>query len=157
MAETLVIGIGNTIRGDDAIGIHMAREIARDKPGDIDVVEIETSGFELLDLMRGYKRVIIIDAMPTADEEKIGNVGIFRFDNRPGSATLLPSHGIDFAGIVTTFRQLEPESIPRDIYFLLVSVKDVNIFKEELSVELAERYTVVLDSVRSHLTRLLKE
>lgn len=73
--KTLVIGLGNPILADDAAGIWVAREIVN-REGllpNVDVLEACASGLDLLDLMEGYKSVIIADAIKTA-ETKIGAI-----------------------------------------------------------------------------------
>lgn len=66
--STRVIGLGNSILTDDGVGIYAAREVARrlaesgsDKA--VDIVESEVAGFALMELMTGWKRVILIDSI----------------------------------------------------------------------------------------------
>jgi hydrogenase maturation protease len=63
-----VIGLGNSILTDDGVGIYAAREVARrlaESGSDtiVDVVETEVAGFALMELMAGWKRVILIDSI----------------------------------------------------------------------------------------------
>ena len=64
--KTLVLGIGNEIRGDDGVGIHVARRVAELLPaawnGRVDVDEACTGGFDLVDYLRGYERTVTGDA-----------------------------------------------------------------------------------------------
>ncbi|MBE3050465.1 hydrogenase maturation protease, partial [Candidatus Bathyarchaeota archaeon] len=63
----LVLGVGNPILSDDGVGIHVARELKkREMPG-VDVEELAASGLELLDVVRGYDKVVIIDAIQTTN------------------------------------------------------------------------------------------
>ncbi len=68
--KTLVLGMGNPLLTDDAIGVRLARAIGpqvRDLPG-VDVVEeCPAWGLDLLDVVRGYDRVIVLDAIAVAD------------------------------------------------------------------------------------------
>jgi hydrogenase maturation protease len=60
---TLVIGLGNPLRGDDGIGMRIADLLSRHiLPEGIEVVRGGTSGLELVNWMEGWRRVIIIDA-----------------------------------------------------------------------------------------------
>ena len=64
----LVLGLGNPILGDDAVGIFVAREIKRlagERTG-VTVKEASVGGFDLLDLLEGYRGAVIIDAIKTA-------------------------------------------------------------------------------------------
>jgi len=57
-ARRRVIGLGNTLLRDDGVGIYAARLLAERLAAvaDVDVVETETAGFTLLELMEDASR-----------------------------------------------------------------------------------------------------
>lgn len=59
---TLVIGVGNPDRGDDAAGLAVARAIRAADPG-VTVTELTGDQLGLLDLWAGADEVIVIDAV----------------------------------------------------------------------------------------------
>ena len=59
----VVIGIGNEYRGDDAVGLYIARKLANSAPENCDVKESPGEGTQLLHLWEGYKHVILVDAV----------------------------------------------------------------------------------------------
>ncbi len=62
MATMRVIGLGNELRGDDAVGLLAVRRL-RGSVGDrAEVVEAAMVGVELLELMKGAQVVLLIDA-----------------------------------------------------------------------------------------------
>ena len=68
--DTLVLGLGNTIITDDGVGIYIARLIReRLSSSGVLVQEASVGGFELIDLLRGFRRAIIIDAIYTGQNE----------------------------------------------------------------------------------------
>lgn len=74
--RTLVIGVGNADRGDDAIGLLVARQIAQMGLPGVTVVEAAADGTELMEIWTGARSAIIIDAV-----HGYGNPGtIYRFD-----------------------------------------------------------------------------
>ena len=63
-----IIGLGNSILRDDGVGIYAAREVSRrlshaGTGANIDIVETEVGGFALMELMAGWKKVILLDAI----------------------------------------------------------------------------------------------
>ena len=42
--KTLILGIGNTIRGDDGVGIHLARRLREILPPHFEIKELATAG-----------------------------------------------------------------------------------------------------------------
>ena len=68
--KTLILGIGNPLLGDDGIGFHIAQELARQiQDENTDVKDTSVDGLNLLELITGYDRVIIIDAIMTEGGE----------------------------------------------------------------------------------------
>ena len=60
-ARTLVIGVGNPDRGDDAVGLHVARRVAAAAP-QVSVIEAAGDALMLLDRWRGAEHVVLVDA-----------------------------------------------------------------------------------------------
>lgn len=61
--DTLIIGLGNPLRGDDGVGITVARALAeRMLPAGVEVVDGGTQGLGLVNVMEGRRRVILVDA-----------------------------------------------------------------------------------------------
>jgi hydrogenase maturation protease len=65
--KTLIMGLGNDLLGDDAVGILAAAELGKSAGGTVDVRESRAAGLALLDELTGYDRVIIIDAIHTGE------------------------------------------------------------------------------------------
>jgi len=66
-SKTLVLGLGNDILSDDAVGLILARQLATKLAGidGIDVRETMEMGLALLDFLVGYDAVLILDAIQT--------------------------------------------------------------------------------------------
>ena len=66
---TLIIGCGNLLRGDDAVGpILVRRLLDRGLPADVEVADGGTSGMDVAFRMRGAGRVVLVDAAATGGE-----------------------------------------------------------------------------------------
>lgn len=65
-ADTLVIGIGNEYRGDDAVGPYLARRLSENAPDNCVIKEAPGEGIHLINTWEGFDRVIIIDAVRSA-------------------------------------------------------------------------------------------
>ena len=73
---TLVIGIGNADRGDDAVGLVVARHVRDAAPPGVTVVELDGDQLALLDAWDGAADVYVVDA--TWSDSEPGSVR--RFD-----------------------------------------------------------------------------
>jgi hydrogenase maturation protease len=103
-AATLVVGVGNPLRGDDGAGPAVADRLRGRVPDDVEVACERGDLAELLERLEGRDRVVVIDAAVGA-----GPPGrIVRFD---ASAAALPSsldagstHGLGLAAALELLR-----------------------------------------------------
>jgi hydrogenase maturation protease len=66
---SLVIGCGNLLRGDDAVGpVLVRRMLDRGLPDGVEVADGGTSGMDVAFRMRGAARVVLVDAASTGGE-----------------------------------------------------------------------------------------
>lgn len=63
MPRTVVIGVGNEFRGDDAVGLVLARRLKEKLPDTIDIIEHSGEGASLMQAWEGAERVYLIDAV----------------------------------------------------------------------------------------------
>ncbi|BFU88889.1 MAG: Hydrogenase maturation protease [Nitrospira sp.] len=57
-----IIGLGNELRGDDAVGLLAARRLRQAVGNRAEVIEAEMVGVDLMELMKGAHVAILIDA-----------------------------------------------------------------------------------------------
>ena len=61
--KVLVLGLGNPLWGDEGAGIAVIKELKhKDLPEGVDLKAEGTPGLKLLDLLKGYDEVIVVDA-----------------------------------------------------------------------------------------------
>jgi hydrogenase maturation protease len=65
--KTLVLGLGNPILTDDKVGIHVVRAAAGhcSPANGVTFAEASVGGLRLLDLLAGYDRAVMVDAIQT--------------------------------------------------------------------------------------------
>ncbi len=67
--ETLVIGIGNPLQGDDGLGACAVQMLANEVlPAGVQIEELGTPGWGLVNFLQGWQRVILIDAVCMGEE-----------------------------------------------------------------------------------------
>ena len=101
-----IIGLGNELRGDDAVGLLAARRLQRAVGERAEVIEAEMAGVGLIELMKGARLVILIDAARSGRNPGI----IHRLDasNSPISTQIFPrsSHAIGTADAMELARTM---------------------------------------------------
>ena len=140
MTDTLVIGLGNPILTDDAAGILAAHALRDALPPDagVDVVEAAVGGLPLMELMIGYRRVILVDAVMLPDRGP-GEVIVFTAGDLPTTLNSASSHTTDLPTALSTGRQLGAP-LPRnaDIQVVGIQAQDVLTFSETPTPPVAE-------------------
>jgi hydrogenase maturation protease len=67
--QVLVLGLGNPLRGDDGVGPRVIEELnRRGLPEGVTALDGGTDGFDLLHVLAGWERAIIVDAADVGRE-----------------------------------------------------------------------------------------
>ncbi len=64
----LIIGIGNTYRRDDAVGLVVARRLQEENISGVKISEESGEGADLMEAWQGFATVIIIDAVSSGSQ-----------------------------------------------------------------------------------------
>jgi hydrogenase maturation protease len=64
-----VIGIGNPLRGDDAIGLLVARRVRELADPEVEVIEMEGEPARLIDAWQGARLAVVVDAVKSEATE----------------------------------------------------------------------------------------
>lgn len=136
MKPLLILGIGNTIRGDDAIGIFCVRRLKESLKDlkEVEIKECEESGVGLLNLLEGYRKIIIIDGITTG-RRKVGYIYKFSKKEIMNSSGVYSSHNLGLATIFKLAEMLNLE-ISEDISIYAIEIKKNFSFHEGISSSL---------------------
>jgi hydrogenase maturation protease len=150
--RTLVLGMGNPILADDGAGLCVAR-LVREKSGsdNVDVEEASVYGLALLDTMRGYDKVIIVDVIQTEG----GQPGsIYRIDpTRLGQADSRPTaHSVNLETAVALGRRIGLP-LPSEIVIFAIEGRDVSTFAERCTPEVERAIPAAAKAVIDELDR----
>lgn len=149
--KTLILGIGNPILGDDGLGVRVAEILAQKvKDADYEVRATDTDGLGLLDLVLGYERLIIIDAIISEDAEP-GKVYRFSPDVLGGSDMVSLTHGVNLRTSFELGRTLFPEEMPREIVVFAVGIRDASEFTEKMTPAIKKAVNSVCELVLQEL------
>jgi hydrogenase maturation protease len=147
--ETLVIGLGNPILGDDGVGWVIAEKVQktladRPSPGaEKQTVRIDFAslgGLSLMERLTDTERVILIDSMYTG-KKPIGSVSRFMLSELPdlNAGHSASAHDTSLRNALSVGRSMNI-NLPEDDNVIIVAIEaeDVYDFSEELSQSVAE-------------------
>jgi hydrogenase maturation protease len=140
---TLVLGIGNLLMGDEAVGVHVAQSLeARDLPAGVSVVDGGTGGFHLLSCLTDYDPVIVIDA--TMDGRPPGTVCISEPRYPSDFPRTLTAHDIGLRDLVESAALVS--RLPRT-YLVTVSIDAIQPMETRLTPAVDAAVPVAADVV----------
>ena len=145
--RTLILGLGNPILSDDSVGLRVAR-ILEDTLSDESTTVMETSmgGLNLLDLLTGYDRAIIIDAIQTRN----GKPGqIYQLDSEAFNITRHASspHDVNFTTSLEFGKRLGL-ALPQQITIFAIEVENVGSFGETCTPAVEHAIPLCVKTVR---------
>jgi hydrogenase maturation protease len=135
--RTIILGVGNQILGDDGVGVHIANEVKKqNKNPEVTIDEAITGGMNLLDLILGYDKAIIIDAVKS-DKKNHGEVKKIYLSDFNTMHSCNP-HDVSLIEAIEMAKKMGEEKIPKEIIIIGVMLKEIPCeFGEELSSEIA--------------------
>ena len=148
--KTLVLGLGNPILTDDGVGIEVVHTLkSRVDDPQVTLRESSLGGLNLLDMLVGYDRAIIVDAIQTRD----GTTGdVYHLNSNDFEPCLHMScaHDVDFATALELGMKIGLR-LPRDITVVAVEVQDVTTFGEECTPVVQAAISTAVDMVLQEL------
>ncbi len=156
--STLLLGLGNPILSDDAVGVRLARDFAQrlaGRPGLCVEPDCGVGGLELLALLAGHERVIVLDALQTADPRP-GCWHAFSAEALRETLHLDNVHDANFATALELGRRLGlPLPTNEAIHIFGVEVADACTFSEQMTPALEAGYPAYAEAIFGEVCRLL--
>jgi len=149
--RVLVLCLGNAIRRDDAVALHVADRLRAELgPG----AEIRTSaraGLYLLDDMDGFDRVVVVDAIRTGAHPP-GTVHALPLEaiHAPGGPS---PHAIGLPSALARARAAGAP-VPSRIFAVAIEVEDMDEVGEGLTPAVAEAVPRAVEAVRAAVAAL---
>jgi len=150
--KTLVIGIGNTLLGDDGVGVYAARELAEKiSVENVTVMDTAIDGLNLLDIIRNYERLIVIDAI-LDDKAETGTIFRLTQDQIPASSSSgASSHNLNLATTLNIGNNIFPGEIPREVVVFAVASHNVDYVTEEMTANVKKALPQVVELITKEL------
>jgi hydrogenase maturation protease len=155
--DVVVIGLGNVLRGDDAVGVRVIERLraARDRdpqalPAQTRLVDGGTLGLDLLGTMRDARAVVLVDAARFGGA--LGAVSILRGDEiTRATGTRCDAHPGAVGELLAIARLLG--WLPTDVSMVGIEVAGIDV-GVGMSRAVADALPVAVDAVRAELHRM---
>ena len=156
--RTLVIGMGNPILCDDAVGIRLARDLQSDlaRIPEVDLItDCSVGGLNLIDLVAGYDRLVVFDSIKTpggCPGKWLAMTGATFTE----TMNLTNVHDANFTTALELGRQMGMHlPPPNQVHIFAVEILDNRTFSETMTPELESAYADCRAEIRQVLMPLL--
>ena len=149
--KVTVLGIGNTLMGDDGVGTHVARLLAgRDMGENVSVVEGGVAGMALVPHFVESHAVVVVDAIAAGDEPG----SVYRLSAEDAGLTGLrsnTSHGLSLPSVLFAARM---QGADPHVVIYGIEIADITQGFETLSPGVAAALPDVVEMVAEEAVRL---
>jgi hydrogenase maturation protease len=153
--NTLILGIGNDILTDDGIGPKLVMDLREElAPAHVTFKTAATGGMDILELIKDYPRVIILDAIRTKDGIP-GTVYFLTPSDFRETLHISSFHDISFLTALELAERLDIP-IPDQIYIIAIEIVEDLTFSSEFSPPIAEKYDRIFEEVQEKVRKLVE-
>ncbi len=144
----LIVGVGNVFRGDDAVGILIARFLKRCFKENVKIIGVDTSFDELIQFLGDYDLIIFIDAIKS--EEKPGEIYRLKFgvDKIPAQLEFFSTHSVGLIEYIEIAKALG--KLPKELIIYGIVGKDFDVgssISSEVKVSCKEIVREILSEI----------
>ena len=155
--KTLIVGLGNPILTDDGVGVKVAyaveEALSPNIPENIDITEASVGGLRLMELVEGYDRAILIDAIMTTDHD-YGTIHRMTLDDLREITPTAHSASAHDTSLVTALDAGKGMGMkmPTEFEIIAVEVENVMDFSDEPTPAVAAAIPKVKEMVLGMIT-----
>ncbi len=158
--KTLLMGMGNPILSDDAVGVRLARDIGEKlagTPGLSIMEECSVGGLNIIEVVEGYDTLIIMDSIRTTGGTP-GDWHRFTAEALRDTMNLNNIHDVNFATALELGRRMGMKlPAEEDIHIFAVEVLDLMTFSEQMTQPLESAYPDFSEAILREIEGILKE
>jgi hydrogenase maturation protease len=154
--KTLILALGNPILSDDGVA-HIVADCLKERLGSLstgqseqyDFIKSSVATMDIVPHLASYNRLVVIDAIQLGCSPP-GTVHRLNLDDF--ASTIRPSspHDINFATAFHLGRQWGYK-IPRDVRIYGIEAKELRVFSEHCTEEVAERLDQIVEDILEEL------
>lgn len=163
MKKTIVVGLGNPVLTDDGVGVKIVYEVEKslgtDIPENLTITEASVGGLRLMELLVGFDRVILIDALYTRNGNKPGTIHHMNLDDLRTISSTQHSASAHDTSLVTALdagREMGFH-LPSEFSIYAVEVENILDFNEVPTPAVAASIPIVVTAVLEELKTLIHD
>ncbi|WP_339715149.1 hydrogenase maturation protease [uncultured Kriegella sp.] len=148
--KTAIMGFGNPVRSDDAIGIYVIEQLKEKLPvsEDISIFDMGTAAFEVLFRLKGHDKIILVDGVLNSNEPvgTLFKVPAEEVMKAPQDDPLVFLHGMKWDQALSYTKKILQDEYPEDIQVYLVAIENT-----KLEIDMSDGVKEAGDKVVQHI------
>lgn len=153
--KTAIMGFGNPVRSDDAVGVYVVTELQKklQHREDITVFDMGTSPFEILFQLKGHGQIIIVDGVVNSGEADgtLFHLPASEIQAQIQDDPMLFLHGMKWDQALSYAKKLMGSEFPENnISVYLVAISEIRI-NMELSSTVKQAADRLVETILSNL------
>ena len=154
--QTLIVGVGNPLLGDEGIGCHIIEKLSgMDLPSDVRILNCGCDLLNLASYINRPQRIIVIDAVRAGG--KLGQIHRFDFDEFDTIKTENPfAHQLRIVDVLRLLKRVYPSLTCCKITIMGIEPAALGLsteLSEEVKDNIANLTRLVLEEVSLHIVR----
>ena len=154
--KTAIMGFGNPVRSDDAVGIYVIEQLRGklSESEDISIFDMGTAAFEVLFGLKGHGRIILVDAVLNSGEP-VGT--LFKLPaeevmKAPEDDPMVFLHGMKWNQALSYAKKILLNEYPDDIQVYLIAIENT-----KLEVDISDKVKEAGNKVVLHILEDLNQ
>jgi hydrogenase maturation protease len=153
MSKILILGIGNDILTDDGIGPRLVSELRNEMDSNLlDFMTMASGGLEILEIIKDYKQVIIVDAIKTEGGVP-GDIYYLTPSNFKETLHISSFHDVSFLTGLKLADKLDM-AVPEQIDIIAIEILEDLTFSSAFSKPIADQYSSIFEEVKGKIMDL---
>tara|TARA_R110002051_G_scaffold313263_3_gene389217 strand:- start:12448 stop:12927 length:480 start_codon:yes stop_codon:yes gene_type:complete len=148
--KTAIMGFGNPVRSDDAIGIYVIEQLKEKLPESegISIFDMGTAAFEVLFGLKGHDKIILVDGVLNSNEPvgTLFKVPAEEVMKAPQDDPLVFLHGMKWDQALSYTKKILQDEYPEDIQVYLVAIENT-----KLEIDMSDVVKEAGDKVVQHI------
>jgi len=150
--KSLILGFGSDALSDDGLPVRLVHDLKSSlNPDKFDFETSPIGGLELLELLKGYEKAILIDSQLTGRRNP-GEISVFTPENFEETFHLSSQHDLSFHDALRLSKEMEIP-FPSEIQIIAIEIVENKRLSFEFSEEIKVKYLAIFERVNSILSR----
>ena len=157
MNKIAIMGFGNPVRSDDAVGCYVIDELTAYymNSRDVTLFDMGTSAFEILFKLKGHDYIIVVDGTINSGEAPgtIFKLPASEVESAPQDDPMVFLHSLKWDQALSYAKKILREEYPDNIDVYLVAIDNTKL-GEGMSEEVEKAGDIVVDLIRKSIAEV---